>query len=105
MDETFIGDKEENKHAKKNLHDRAVDGKTAVVGIKDRDTNAVTAKMVAGTDRAILQGFVKENIEKGAEIYTDDHGSYHGLPKHTALNHSIGEYVDGMAHTDPLPGT
>ena len=57
---------------------------------------------MTATDQDTLQGFVKENIEKGTEIFTDDHRSYHGLPKHTALNHSIGEYVDGMAHTNGI---
>ena len=102
VDETYVGGKEKNKHSKKKLHERAVDGKAIVVGMKDRDTNAVTAKVVTGTDQGTLQGFVKGNIEKGTEIFTDDHSGYHGLPQHTALNHSVGEYVDGMAHTNGI---
>ncbi len=102
VDETFIGGKEGNKHASKKLHTSGSKGKVAVVGMKDRDTNAVTAKVVDSTDRPTLQGFVKENIKKGTEIFTDDHGSYHGLPQHTAVKHSVGEYVDGMAHTNGI---
>ena len=43
-----------------------------------------------------------DQIAPGAEVYTDDHRGYFGLPNHTALNHSIGEYVDGMAHTNGI---
>lgn len=32
-----------------------------------------------------------------AEHYTDDLASYQGLPNHTAVTHSIGEYVSGQA--------
>ena len=75
-------------------------GKQAVVGARDRETNQVAASPVEGTDWATLQGFVLENVVPGAEIYTDDHRSYQGLPNHEAVKHSAGEYVKGMAHTN-----
>ncbi len=35
-----------------------------------------------------------------AAVYTDDHPSYRGLPNHQAVKHSVGEYVNGMIHTN-----
>ncbi len=35
-------------------------------------------------------------------IFTDEHGAYRGLPRHEAVNHSVGEYVRGMAHTQGI---
>ena len=38
-----------------------------------------------------------------AKVYTDDHSSYKGLTfDHETVKHSVGEYVDGMAHTNGI---
>ena len=74
-----------------------------MVGAKDRNTNFVSAAVVEHTDQETLQGFVTDHSNEDATVYTDDHQGYHGLPRaHRTVKHSIGEYVNGMAHTNGI---
>ncbi len=80
VDETFAGDLRKNmrKHKRKMLKGRRTEGKTAVVGVKDRETKRVAARVVSCTDGETLQEFVREHVEPGAEVLTDDARAYRG---------------------------
>ena len=103
VDETYVGGRERNKHERQKLHaGRGPVGKTAVIGAKDRETNKVTARVIAHTDADTLTGFVAGQIQPGATVYTDDHGGYASLANHATVKHSVGQYVSGMAHTNGI---
>ena len=107
VDESFLGGRRRNMRnaRRKALADtgRGAVGKTAVVGLKDRASNQVRAKVVERTDAETLQGFVRSNTEKDAIVYTDDALAYEGVSsRHESVRHSVGEYVRAMAHTNGI---
>ena len=59
--------------------------------------------MVPDTRSKTLRGFVTDYIEETAPVYTDDGSAYIGIDRnHASVNHSAGEYVKGMAHTNGI---
>ncbi len=104
VDETYIGGLEKNKHESKKLKQgRGSVGKTAVMGLLERK-GRVRAKVIEKTDKATLHNEVKENVEQGSNLFTDEWRSYQGLNNdyvHEVINHSI-EYVKGNVHTNGI---
>ena len=106
VDELYCGGRERNKHKSKKLNaGRGTVGNTAVVGAKDRDTNEVNANVVDSTDKQTLQDFVHDNAKHGSVFYTDTASAYNKLSNdyhHEAVNHSAGEYVKKLVHTNGI---
>lgn len=107
IDETFIGGKAKNMHKHvqaERIVGRGHSGKTAVMGIKQRDgqTRAGVVPDVAG---ATLKPQIQRHVAEGTAIYTDAHGGYKGLGDlgfdHETVDH-MESYVEGRAHTNGL---
>ena len=95
-DETFIGGKEKNKHRwQRTGGKQGGAGKAAVLGILERDGELRTGLTPTLSARNV-QSAVRENVEPGSLILTDEHPSFRGLSRdfiHHTVNHSAGEYV------------
>ena len=108
VDETYVGGLAKNKHTSE--RDRigkrgGLSDKAAVGGVKDRKSGEVRARAVDQTDGETLRGFVRENAQPGAQVYSDGHGAYMALDgeyKHAAVQHSVGTYVIEQAHTNGI---
>ena len=108
VDETYIGGSAKNMHARERKEKQTPLGgpshMTAVVGMIERGGKATTA-VVADTTLMSLQGFVKDNVHRRSTVYTDSHRSYIGLGKqfnHAPVDHGLGQYVDGVIHTNGI---
>jgi transposase-like protein len=106
IDETFIGGKARNMHAAKRaekIDGRGPEGKEIVFGMVERG-GKVIASHVDTRKRKTLEPLIREHIEAGTAIFSDELKSYDGLSedyKHAVINHAV-EYVNGNVHTNTM---
>lgn len=106
VNETFIGGKSRNMHKSKRA--RVITGtggkdKTVVMGMMERGGN-VRAFVVDNRRKRELQQQIREHVEAGAAIFTDELLSYDGLEsdyRHAVINHAV-EYVNDNVHTNGM---
>jgi transposase-like protein len=117
VDEAYVGAKVKNMHHKRKLkiqnelskipawkNTTRYAGKTAIMGMFDRDSREVRAKVIPNTRRDTLQTEILNGIHFGSRIYSDQAVGYDQLKKnyiHETVNHAD-EYVRGQVHTNCL---
>ncbi len=106
VDEVYIGGKNRNRHLKDRPKiGQGMAGKQAVLGLHQR-WGPTKALPVGRTDMATLYPIIQDNVEEGAFVCTDDHGTYRNLNQlgyqHRPVAHSANEYVKEGAHTNGI---
>lgn len=105
-DETYIGGKAGNMHfAKREAKIKGgtgMVGKIAVMGVLERH-GKIRVKVIPNIHKVTLHSEVKQNVEPGAELFTDALKSYEGLDEyiHQFIDHAE-KYVEGQIHTNGL---
>jgi transposase-like protein len=108
VDECFIGPKPQKMHRYKRLALQSginARAKNPIMGMLDRESRKVRAKVVPDVKRSTLQREILNHIEKGSKVYTDGWPGYDNLAAqeyiHETVNH-VEEYVRGQVHTQGI---
>lgn len=106
VDETFIGGKARNMHADRKaraqMDGRNTGNKAVVLGILQRG-GKVRATVTSDRKKKTIQPFVKENVQKGSDIHSDEHAETWRMDEytHNIVNH-LETYVNGNIHTNGI---
>ena len=108
VDETYVGGKNKNRHAKKktkNAQGRSNKDKAPVVGLVERGGKLVAKKVDDVKTKTLTKEVV--SLVNNATVYTDEWVGYNMLKKiykHEIVKHGQGEFVSGKAHTNTIEG-
>jgi len=105
MDETFIGGKARNMHKsrRRKLNLRGQANKAIVMGMLERG-GQVRAHVIEERDKRTLGPLIREHVDQGTSLYTDEWLGYDGLKgeyDHEVINHAE-SYVKGLVHTNGM---
>ena len=104
-DETYIGGKEKNKHRSKRTSAVGGTGKEIAFSLVERG-GKVRSHHVPDVSAATLRPILVAQIDAKSFLVTDDAGQYRHVredfPAHQTVNHGIGEYVRGEAHSNTV---
>lgn len=101
VDETFVGGRQK-------MEDKIAKGsnKTTVMGMVERG-GKIIAGPIPDVSQYTLEPIVRENVEEGSTISTDEWRAYNDLSHgyaHGTVNHDLKEYVRGIHHVNTLEG-
>lgn len=104
-DETFVGGKAKNMHKSRRarMDKMSFGNKTIVAGLLETN-GKVKTQVIANRSTATLHDVVKQHVEAGSHLSTDDFYGYWGLHKdyvHQIVNHAE-TYVSGKVHTNGI---
>jgi transposase-like protein len=106
VDETFIGGKSRNMHLNKRKQRITGTGgadKTIVFGMLERG-GRVRAKVMPNRKRESVQPEIRQHVQAGTALYSDEWVAYKGLETdyaHQVIDHAV-QYVDGRVHTNSM---
>jgi len=108
VDETYVGGKLKNKHRSqiKKVNSKKYN-KTPVFGALERGGKRVVTVVLPNIKHSTLIEQVRKNVKGESIMVSDEHPAYAhigGEYWHSAVNHSAGEYVRGITHTNTIEG-
>jgi len=101
VDETYVGGKSHGTRG------RGASGKTIVMGMVERQGNAIT-KVIPNVQANTLLPMIEQNVEKSNKtvVYTDELPSYNHVERlgyaHEIVQHSAKQYVNGIVHVNTM---
>lgn len=108
-DETYVGGKNKNRHATKEIEGsqgRSAKDKTSVTGMIESNEK-LAARTVDNLQAETLTKEIIKNVKESAMINTDEWLVYNGLKRiydHSVVKHNQKQYVNGRIHTTSIEG-